>query len=158
MCRREIHKVGSLLKDRWIIVSILKQNGVNKKILCYDTNNGNFVEGWICNFISGVQNNRTTRKNSCVICEMNYSDLPKDVLFDLNADSVFGQYIKTKNLTNADLVELRDIREGMRFVPTDILEYFGKLLAKTGQARRNKGLATVIGTTYEILYRKNLLN
>ena len=157
MAREAMYSIGKKIGDKWIIVAILEKRGCNKKIICYNAQNGIFKEGWIWDFTRNLVSDKPNRNPSCKICEYTFTDLPRNELYDCNSDYAFNQAIRTKNLTSNDVVVLRNIREGTYCNFNKVLKKFSDMLAKSGQHRRNSGLATVIGTTYEILNRKGVI-
>lgn len=154
MGRKIKYDIGKRINDRWIIVAVLKKNKQNKKLLCYDTKDNLFKEGWIFDFTRNIVAKNSSRKPSCILCDKTFDKYNRTELYDINADNAFHQLIKTKNINNRDVIDLRNIREGVCENISRILYKFGDLLARSGQHRRNVGLANVIGSTYEILYRK----
>lgn len=147
------YEVGSKIND-WVIVAFLKRNGCNKKIICYNKRTGQFKEGWIWDFTRGLINTKPNVSPMCKLCQMSFSDCSKKELYDINATCVYKQ--KGKTIDSDVLVTLRNIREGAICYEDlkEVLQIFCELLRSSGQHRRNTGLATVIGTTYEILNRK----
>lgn len=157
MLKEKIYDVGNRIGDKWIIVSTLKRSGTNTKIICYNTKNGMFKEGWLQDFVRDNISDTPNRHFICKLCEFNFSGTSRTDLYDFNSDHAFNQAIKSKNLTSDDIVILRNIREGLCCNVNKILKKFSNMIAKSGQHRRNIGLSIVIGTTYEILYRKGII-
>lgn len=157
MAKKKVYAIGNRIAGKWVIVSALKKSGTNTKIICYNTINGMFKEGWLQDFVRELVTDKPNKSYSCKICEYNFSNTSRTELYDCNSDYAFNQAIRTKNLTNKDVVLLRNIREGSYCDFQKILKKFADMLSKSGQHRRNVGLANVIGSTYEILNRKGVI-
>lgn len=143
------YEIGSIINDKWIIVSILQVRKQNKKLLCFNLYTYTFTEGWIWDFTRDLISNNKPTKNP--ICVLTKTYIPYGDLLTLHQEYVYKVYIYQQNLSREDFFILRDIREGWYKDVKSILKKFDLLLATSGQARRNKPLAMVIGLTYIIL-------
>lgn len=155
--KRKKYNIGDRIAQEWVIVAVLQRRNQNKKLLCYNCKKGIFKEAWIWDFTRNKVSLNPNHKTKCKLTSLCFAELSQSELYDINADAIFKQKVKTHNLSNIELVMLRNIREGICADVKFVLNTFSDLLCQSGQARRNLGLATAIGSTYEILNRKGMI-
>ena len=65
------YDIGSVIHNKWVIVSILKIRKQNRKILCFNLNTHTFTEGWIWDFTRDlIADNKPTIEPMCVITKV----------------------------------------------------------------------------------------
>lgn len=150
------YDIGTIINKKWVIISILKVNKQNKKVICYNIENNIFKEGWIWDFTRDLVKLIPNKKPECYLskCLINQTG---SQLADIQFDYAYDVYFNCNYLSRDEYSYLRDIREGSYAGVNHLLKTFDWLLYSSGQARRNSRLAMLIGTTYKILIERGII-
>lgn len=150
------YDIGSIINRKWVIISILKVNKQNKKILCYNIEDNIFKEGWIWDFTRNRVKSTPNKKSDCYLAKCKISAEGKHLL-DIHLEYSNDIYFNCSYLSRDAYSYLKDIREGTYSGVGYLLKTFDWLLYESGQARRNSRLAMLIGTTYKLLIERGVL-
>ena len=150
------YDIGSTINKKWVIISILKVNKQNKKVLCYNIEDNIFKEGWIWDFTRDLVKSTQNKKPDCYLSKCNIKQTGSQ-LADLQFEYAHDVYFNCSYLSRDEYEYLRDIREGSYAGVNHLLKTFDWSLYSSGQARRNSKLAMLIGTTYKLLIERGVL-
>lgn len=150
------YDIGTIINNKWVIISILKVNKQNKKLICYNIEDNIFKEGWIWDFTRDLVRSTQNKKPDCYLSKCTISAEGKHLL-DLHLEYSNDIYFNCSYLSRDEYEYLRAIREGSYYGLDHLLKTFDWLLYQSRQARRNSRLANLIGTTYKILIERGIL-
>ena len=150
------YDIGTIINEKWVIISILKINKQNKKCLVYNIEHNMFKECWIWDLTRDIATHNLNKTPECYLskCKIKSSE---SELANLHFNYAEDVYFNCKYLTREEYIILRNIREGSYVGLNHILKKFDLLLYESGQARRNSRLAMLIGTTYKLLIERGVL-
>ena len=154
--KRKKYEVGKVINNKWVIVAILEIKKQNKKVLCFNFQELNFVEGWIWDFTRDLINpNKKPKEINCHVINIRTKGMTKKEVLDEHFECSNIIYCKTKEaykgLSKEEYMLLKDLREGITANILEVLKKFDLLLTNSGHSRRNTNLARLIACTYWLL-------
>lgn len=168
--RERKYTVGSVINNKWVIISILEVRKQNKKLICYNLSTNQFKEGWIWDFTRDIVTDIPNRKMYCKAFEKleSVSEYAIDELLNIHLELSNSCYYKHEFFTRDEYYLLQCVREGYLLNVKSLLKKFDWLLYKAEKdnqekaefatARLSKKLAKTIQLTYIILNKRGFFN